>query len=315
MNSLTLASPLGSLDLVATSDAPAEPTYSLGAVARLTGLSPHVLRAWERRYGAVDPVRTAGGNRRYLESHVARLRLLRSAVGAGHAISEVATLPDAELLRRLEMQPAIPKPALAPVLDAFERYDAPEAARLLGQQLAALGARDFVRLVAAPLLAEVGARWESGVSCIAVEHLVSATVRSVLGAAMQPRAIARGAPRILFTTLPGDPHELGPMMAAIVATEVGSLALFAGANLPVAEIATAAKEADVAAVVVGVAYDDGAIAGQVSALRAALPRSIELWVGGAGAAAIAPAPQVTRIRDLDDLERKATLLLERRTVS
>lgn len=313
-----MASPSGSLRPMTTrsaSDAASEPTYSLGAVARLTGLSPHVLRAWERRYGAVAPVRTPGGNRRYLESHVARLRLLRSAVGAGHAISEVAALPDAELLRRLEMQPALPKPALAPVLDAFERYDAPEAARLLGQQLAALGASAFVRRVAAPLLTEVGARWESGASCVAVEHLVSATVRSVLGAAMQPRPIARDAARILFTTLPGDPHELGPMMAAIVATEVGSLALFTGPNLPVAEITDAAQEAGVAAVAVGVAFDDGGISSELASLRAALPRSIDLWVGGAGAAAIATASNATHIRDLDDLERKVTLLLERRTVS
>jgi DNA-binding transcriptional MerR regulator len=70
-----------------------EPTYSLGAVARLTGLSPHVLRAWERRYGAVRPLRTPGGTRLYRESDVARLRQLRAAVQAGHSISESRTRP------------------------------------------------------------------------------------------------------------------------------------------------------------------------------------------------------------------------------
>src|SRR5262249_39099710 len=85
-----------------------EPTYSLGAVARLTGLSQHVLRAWERRYGAVTPVRSPGGTRRYRESDVERLRLLRAAVAAGHPISEVAREDDDALARRLLGAPPPP---------------------------------------------------------------------------------------------------------------------------------------------------------------------------------------------------------------
>ena len=141
---------------------PTEPTYSLGAVARLTGLSPHVLRAWERRYGAVTPLRTSGGTRRYRESDVARLRKLRSAVQAGHSISEVANATEDELERRLELTPLLPTPPLDPILDAIEQLDAPTTERLLGAQLAVLGATRFVRMVAAPLLHEIGTRWEAG---------------------------------------------------------------------------------------------------------------------------------------------------------
>ena len=82
-----------------------ESTYSLGAVARITGLSPHVLRSWERRYGAVSPSRTPGGTRRYADADVARLKLLAAAVRAGHSIGTLSSLSDEELeeLAQLEL--------------------------------------------------------------------------------------------------------------------------------------------------------------------------------------------------------------------
>ena len=114
-------------------------TYSLGAVARLTGLSPHVLRAWERRYEAVTPLRTPGGTRRYRESDVARLRLLAAATGAGHPIGDIAKLSEAELRRRTVGPEEEPRPPLRLILEAIDQLDADETERLLGVQLAALG--------------------------------------------------------------------------------------------------------------------------------------------------------------------------------
>lgn len=297
------------------SDPERGPTFSLGAVARLTGLTPHVLRAWERRYGAVRPVRTPGGTRRYCESDVARLRLLRSAVQAGHAISEVAGLPEAELQRRLELRPAAPQPALAPVLDAFERLDGAEGARLLGQHFAALGAGRFVRDVAAPLLVEIGARWERGDTCIAVEHLASTTLRSLLGAALAPRGDALRCAPILFTTLPGDQHELGAMMAAVATIEWGGYAIFAGGNLPIDEIAEASRATGAAAVAVGVSSEEDGAIELLRSLRRALPGDTDLWAGGLGTRRGDPPPGVSWIRDFDDLERKVTLLLERQATT
>ena len=78
----------------------AETTYPLRAAARLTGLSPDLLRAWESRYGVVKPLRTAGGTRRYRASELERLRLVKAAVDAGDRISVVARLDPVELARR-----------------------------------------------------------------------------------------------------------------------------------------------------------------------------------------------------------------------
>lgn len=290
-----------------------EPTYPLGVVARLTGLSAHVLRAWERRYGAVRPVRTPGGTRRYRESDVQRLQLLRAAVSAGHSIGEVATASEAELTRRLELRPSAPAPALDPILAALERLDLVESERLLGVQLAALGSGEFVRSVAAPLLREIGRRWESGQLCIASEHLASSTLRSLLGTALRPRAAALLAAPILFTTLQGEQHDLGSVMAAVAASEAGSFPVFVGGNLPVAEIVEAAESVGACAIALGASHMDETSDAQLAALRESLPSDIPIWVGGCAAGALTLPHGVARVADFDELAHKVVLLTERRS--
>lgn len=81
--------------------------YRIGAVARLTGISPDTLRIWERRYEVVEPRRTPKGGRLYSQQDVTRLTMIKTLVDSGHAISTVANLPVEELNRRLNTaQPA-----------------------------------------------------------------------------------------------------------------------------------------------------------------------------------------------------------------
>src|SRR5512141_2772591 len=75
------------------------PRYPVRLVALRTGLTPHVLRAWERRYGVVSPARTEGGQRLYSDLDIERLRLLRRLTDRGHAIGRIASLPIPELAR------------------------------------------------------------------------------------------------------------------------------------------------------------------------------------------------------------------------
>jgi DNA-binding transcriptional MerR regulator/methylmalonyl-CoA mutase cobalamin-binding subunit len=294
------------------SQEPAETTYSLGAVARLTGLSSHVLRAWERRYAAVKPLRTPGGTRRYRESDVARLRRLRAAVQAGHPISDVAGVSDAELEHRLQLAPASPAPALEPILDAIEALDADTTRRLLGIQLAALGPAQFARSVASPLLHTIGVRWGTGQLCIASEHLASSILRTLLGSALHTTSALRQAPPVLFTTLPGEAHDLGALMAAVAAADAGGHPCFLGGDLPVREIADAAEAIGAAAVAIGVCHSAAPESAQMLvALRAAIPKHVDVWVGGHGAEGLALPAHVTHIANAEELESKVALLAER----
>jgi DNA-binding transcriptional MerR regulator len=287
-----------------------EPTYSLGAVARLTGLSPHVLRAWERRYGAVRPLRTPGGTRRYLEADVARLHKLRAAVLNGHPIGEVASLPEEELERRVGLAPlGAPRPLLAPILEAVEVLDAGESERLLGCQLSALGAARFVRLVASPLLGQIGERWESGRLCVAAEHLASSILRNLLGGLLHTPGAAAKAPPILFTPPPGERHELGALMAAVTAIDSGGNPIFLGPDLPVEEVARAAHSLAAAAVGVGVCRRNGSEhADAIRGLRAALRDGVEIWVGGPGSDQLELSPGTSHVAHAGELERKVSLL-------
>jgi DNA-binding transcriptional MerR regulator len=285
------------------------PRYSLGAVARLLRVTPHLLRAWERRYGAVRPGRTAGGTRRYSEADVARLRLLRAGVEAGHPISEIATLTVDELERRFGERAEAPLGPLGDLLRSVDGLDAGELERRLGQQLAALGPRDFARRVALPLLDEVGERWQRGELCIAAEHATSAILRSLLGGALRFPRLAAG-PLLVFATPSGERHELGLLAAALCAQERGARVLFLGPDLPAAEVARALRDAGGAdAVVVAVVSLDAPAARRALAeLRRTVPGDVPIWVGGSRAASLPDTPGVRRLADLDDLEAQVELL-------
>jgi DNA-binding transcriptional MerR regulator len=288
-------------------------TYALGAVVRLTGLSDHTLRAWERRYGAVEPQRTPGGTRRYTEADIARLRLLRRGVEAGHPISELVKLPDAEIERRLASLGEAPAPRVDALLRAVERLDESEVQRLLGVQLAALGAREFAHSVAAPLLQEVGERWRDGRLSIAAEHGLSAALRGLLGA-----VLSFGRPRgsevlILFTTPSGERHELGTLMAAIRAQELGAQALYLGPDLPTDEIVAAALDSRASAVALGVVKRaKRELASDLRSIRRELPPPVALWVGGAAVHGMEPPAGVRVIEDISGLDSQVALLRERR---
>lgn len=282
-----------------------EMNYSLGVVSRLTGLSPHVLRAWERRYGAVEPMRTPGGTRRYRESDLARLRLLQAAVAAGHPIGDVARLDEAELRRRASVGETQEQPPLRAVLDALDALDAEEAERLLGIQLAALGPRRFAQTVALPLLVEVGSRWERNELCIASEHLASSVIRSLLGPLLRRRGVVP-TPALLFTTLPGDLHEIAVLVAAVISVDLGANAIFLGPNMPPKEVAIAVEKAGAAAVVVGVSCFNGAATREsgLRELRKVVPSEVAIWVGGSGLEGIELPKGVEALASLDALEQR-----------
>jgi DNA-binding transcriptional MerR regulator/methylmalonyl-CoA mutase cobalamin-binding subunit len=286
-----------------------EASYSLGAVSRLTGLSPHVLRAWERRHRAVSPLRTAGGTRRYRESDVARLRLLAAATGAGHPIRDLAGLSEAELRRRISGPQEESHPPLHRILEAIDRLDAEETERLLGLQLAALGPRRFVEAVVEPLMREVGERWEKEQLCVAGEHLASASIRNLLGGALRLMSHSSGSPAILFTTLAGERHELGALSCAVIALDLGANAVYLGPDLPTGEIVAAAGATRSGAVAVSTSESPSVRQREraVRELRRALPRDVAFWLGGGGSMGLSLPARVERIESVEDLEQKVLL--------
>jgi DNA-binding transcriptional MerR regulator len=292
--------------------APAEPverTWALGSVTRLTGLSPELLRAWERRHRAIEPLRTRGGARRYRASDLERLRLLKAAVASGHRIGQLAGLSNAELEAIGREAPQAPLDRHSEVLAALAVFDAAEAWRLLSLQLSALGALRFAREIALPLAREIGERWADGRLGVGNEHLATALLRSLLGSALLPGASALRGARVVFATLSGERHELGLLMAALAAMGAGANPLYLGPDVPHDELARATAQSGAAALALSLVNPPTAeLTRALAELRAALPAEIALWLGGAGAAQLTPPAGVERIASLEQLEQRVALL-------
>jgi DNA-binding transcriptional MerR regulator len=286
-----------------------ETTYPLRAVVRMTGLSPELLRAWERRYGVIAPLRTSGGTRRYRASDLERLQLLKKAVDAGHRIGQLAQLSAAELERRASVPPSTAGSAQDAVIAALERFDAAQAQRLLSLQLSALGPVRFAREFAMPLVREIGERWADRRLSVASEHLASAVLRSMLGSALTPTVASLLGPRIVFATPSGERHELGLQMAALTALGAGANPIYLGADLPVEELVGAARAIDAAALALSlVALPPESARRTIRALRDGLPDAIALWIGGAGAPALGEIRGVERLETLEQVEQRVALL-------
>lgn len=287
-----------------------ELTYPLRTVARLTGLSPEVLRAWERRYGVVLPIRTPGGTRRYSAADLEHLRLVKAAVDAGHRIGQVAKLAPGELRSITALQGPNPNERLDEVLRALEALDGAEAQRLMALQLSASGPVRFAIEFACPLVREIGDRWMGNRLSIPAEHLATGVLRSMLGAALQPTSISLLGPRIVFATPSGERHELGLLMAALTALGSGGNPLYLGAEVPVEDLLGAVDRVAAAVLAIGVVNLPAAqTESTVGALRGGLADDVGLWVGGAGAANLELPEGVERLGSLEQLEQRVALLV------
>jgi DNA-binding transcriptional MerR regulator/methylmalonyl-CoA mutase cobalamin-binding subunit len=289
--------------------------YPIGAVSRLTGLPVDTLRIWERRYGVVAPGRDERG-RLYSDADVRRLQLLGAAVDRGHSIGRVAKLSDVEIEALLTDAPAAmlhaergEAPAVPPdgILKALDDYDATALDRELGRLALALPPRALIHRVVLPTMKEVGDRWASGRLTVAQEHLLSASLRTLLGALSRLAGADRGGPRLLFATPSGDRHEFGILAAALLAALGGLHVTYLGPDLPSGQIADAATRGGTHVVVLGLTFgatQPSSIA-EVQALMETLPPSVELWLGGPLPAGFEDAPSrpgLYVLRDFGALE-------------
>ncbi|MBD0321212.1 MAG: MerR family transcriptional regulator, partial [Gemmatimonadetes bacterium] len=282
-----------------------EPKHPIRVVSERTGLSPDVLRAWEKRYRAVEPPRRTGGSQRlYSDADVDRLRMLRRVTQAGRSIGQVAELSTAELAALVREDEAAlhtaptPRPAGGSARTHVDRCllhirdlnsGALEAA--LMRALLALGAERFLDEVAVPVMREVGRAWEEKVLGIAQEHLATAVLRRVLGFAADAVEVAGQAPLVVVGTPARQAHEMGALLAAVSASVAGWRVTYLGPDLPAEEIAGAARKRGAQAVALSAVYpaDDPELAGELRRLRSQLPPGVTVFVGGEGARAAVDA--------------------------
>ncbi len=264
----------------------------------MTGLSAHVIRIWEKRYEAVAPERTSTNRRIYSDAEIERLRLLRQATEGGHSIGNIASLPLTRLktlVAKAENAAAMTSSsghAFPPVqaihnasLKAVRGHDSRGFEETMQRALLALGHQGLLRQVIAPLAQTIGELWRTGVLTAADEHFFTVAVKVFLGDLTRQFATPLNAPRIIVATPTAQLHELGAVMAAATAANLGWRAIYLGPSLPAHEIAGAALRNEAAAVALSIVYpeDDPNLPRELTDLARLLPASTRILAGGRAA--------------------------------
>jgi MerR family transcriptional regulator, light-induced transcriptional regulator len=213
------------------------PVLRIGELSRRLGVSDHVLRAWERRYGLLRPVRTPGGFRLYSEADARRIREMQdhlahgvSAAEAAHAVlagegggaNGTAAEPSAGELGRV-------------LREALDGFDEPAAQAVLDRLFSELSVTAVLRDTVLPYLAELGYRWERGQASIAQEHFASNLIRGRLAGLARGWGGGRG-PRAMLACPSGERHDLALMMFGIALNRAGWRIDYLGADTPAEEL-------------------------------------------------------------------------------
>jgi DNA-binding transcriptional MerR regulator/methylmalonyl-CoA mutase cobalamin-binding subunit len=288
--------------------------FSIKAAAQATGLTVETLRAWERRYHVVEPLRDASGRRVYRPEDVLRLRRLREATDQGHPISRLAPLSDERLLALLDTPADRRSEGTAGalvrrILDAAAQFRAEDCEQAVTLAVSLLPPPQLVSEVLQPLLREVGERWHRGELSISQERLVSKVVGRHVGLMLDAYDRAARYETVVFATLPGERHELGLLMSAMLCASRGFKVHYLGPDLPPAEIARFAREVNAAIVALSVVLRErlGEVPQQLASLAAELPAGTAIWIGGSASPALLEAslpPACVVLRDAAELEHR-----------
>ena len=254
----------------------------IGELARRTGVSPELLRAWEQRYGLLQPTRTAGGFRLYSAADEARVRRMQGHVANGLAAAQAAQLS-------LSAEPAQSSaPSAAAMLDDeasmlaefLDRLDESAANNALDRLFSAYTVEAVLQRVLIPYLQRLGQRWEAGEVSVAQEHFASNLIRGRLLGLAQGWGQGRG-PGAVLACVPGEHHELGLLVFGVALRRRGWRITYLGTNSPIDAVADVTRSLP-PAVVVLFSVDPGNFSKHATEI-AQLAQQAHVLLAGAGA--------------------------------
>jgi DNA-binding transcriptional MerR regulator len=260
-----------------------EKLYTIGTVSKLTGVGAITLRAWERRYELIHPVRKESGHRLYTRKHIDQINRINTLTDQGMRISQIS-------LDMLDSAPVDSGPDAAltnlwggyldSMISAIIAFDEARLEEIYNEVLSLYPIELATRMLLKPLLIELGLRWETAAGSIAEEHFFAFYLRNKLGARFHHRARSETGPCLLLAGLPGEYHEIALLLFALSANGQGFRLLTLGANMPLEELAIVASRTQCDAIVLS-----GAIEPSNGTIGRDLPRlvnavDIPVFVGG-----------------------------------
>jgi DNA-binding transcriptional MerR regulator/methylmalonyl-CoA mutase cobalamin-binding subunit len=256
--------------------------YTIGQASARTGVSVQTIRAWERRYGVVEPVRTAAGYRLYDDVALRRLAVMRSLVTEGWRPSDAAEhlddravdlatvsgVPTGHADHRFGGDMAPAHVAVETFVDAARRVDDQAMERILDEAFATERFELAMDRVVFPALRGIGLAWSVGELDVAGEHAATETLRRRLARFFDAAGAGGGRSQVLVGMPPGGRHELGAYAFAVACRRAGTHVLYLGVDVPGESWLRTARETVIPVVVLGVvtAADASAAAAVVDAL-------------------------------------------------
>ncbi len=271
-------------------------SFRIGEFARRVGVNATLLRAWERRYGLLSPVRSAGGFRLYTEQDVDCVARMRHALDEGLSAAQAAHValssahaphvaalgtgrPPGDTHNGPARAGALPQSA-AHLLAAIERYDEPTAHAVLDETLAAFGLEAVLGDVILPTLTTVGRNWERGtILGISQEHFATHLIRGRLLSLARLWSQGRG-PLAVLACAPGEAHDITLLAFGLLLCSRGWRILFLGADTPVPTLTQTAEEMQPALVVL-VSFNPEPLEAEATHLGE-LAKTLPLFVAGPG---------------------------------
>ena len=272
--------------------------YPIKVVSQMTGLSVHVIRAWEKRYNVVEPDRSDTNRRLYSEEEIEKLKLLNDAVHHGHNIGGIANLSLEELKALLKKDnPELSKITAAVVksetdksvqdiltecISAIKNYKAKQLESILLNASTKLTQPILIEELIVPLVYKVGDMWHEGEIRVANEHLASSVIRSFMFNLLESYSINDSAPIMVSATPLGQEHELGALIAGVVAASSGWKVIYLGSSLPAEEIGAVVSHLNAKVIALSIIYpnDDPHLKRELKKLHQLLPRGVCVVVGG-----------------------------------
>ena len=232
------------------SQGPAEEGLRINAVAELSGLGVHTIRAWERRYGVPKPPRSAGRQRLYSREDVRALKRMAELSRNGVALGVAA-----RMVQR-EMEDAGQEPERLPMalsLDAFITallaFDEQRASELWTSYLAASDVGTMLTQVLIPTLQRIGDGWHEGSVSVAQEHFASGFIRGRLEALARQQGVPRTAPTVMLACLPDNWHEMSLLMLNVVLRFRGIRTVYLGQAVPMDDLVRTVEDVQPAVLV------------------------------------------------------------------
>jgi DNA-binding transcriptional MerR regulator/methylmalonyl-CoA mutase cobalamin-binding subunit len=261
-----------------------EGLYPIRTVSSLTGVNSITLRAWERRYGLIKPVRTPKGHRLYTQNDIDLIQQVLELLDKGISIGQVKDYLKGSTQEKPSSDKTDPWSAYQRrMLNAIVRFDVNSLDSTYNDALSLYPVEMVTKHLILPLLKTLGTRWESAEGSVAEEHFFGAYLRNKLGARFHHHPTPAHGPTIVAACMPGEQHEIGLMLFCLAALTHGYRIIYLGADTPLDEIAIPVERSESQAVLLS-----GSLELQAQTLSEQLPTlitrlKVPVFIGGSTA--------------------------------